>query len=310
MLAKATLAQAAVNRPKRLDSKGRDLYQTPFSCNAPMASHALSPLLNLPGLLGRLCAATGVPPEQEPDFLGVSPEHELAQRLGLSGTIRLAEALDALEELPLDDRPEARELFERSHRQIAAAQTRASAGLGDPLQGKARAPSPEELREKLIESGAFESHDEDRWKRIALDLAPKFLAPYVFHSYEARRRLRWLREDVGAELRGLGGRAALAETFDRLFFSATEPSLRELLATTEKRLHLRFCDGLLLQLRREPEGAVPAHLHNWYEQGGTIQVFLRQSAQIALALIERESDAVRGLLLAAIDPYPTAETPE
>lgn len=275
-----------------------------------MASHALSPLLNLPGLLGRLCAATGISPEQEPDFLGVCPEMELSKRLDLSGTIRLADALNALEKVPLDDRPEARELFERTHRQIAATQMRASTGLGNPLQGRTRAPSPEELRERLIESGAFEAHDEERWRRIALDLAPKFLSPYVFHSHEARRRLRWLREDVGAELRGLGGRAALAEAFDRLFFTATEPSLRDLLGTTDKRLQLRFCDGLLLQLRREPEGTVPAHLHNWYEQGGTVQVFLRHSAQIALALIERESDALRGLLLAAIDPYPVAETSE
>jgi hypothetical protein len=275
-----------------------------------MASHALSPLLNLPGLLGRLCAATGVPPEQEPDFLGVCPENELTRRLDLAGTMRLSDALDALERLPLDDRPEARDLFEQSHRQIEAARTTALLGLGDPLRGRERAPSPEELRQQLIDSGAFEAHDEERWKRIALELAPQFLRPYSVHSYKARRRLRWIRQDLGEELRSLGGRAALAETFDRLFVNVTEPSLQQLLATTEKRLQQRFCEGLLLQLRTEPEAAVPAHLHNWYEQGGIIQVFLRLSAQIALALIERESDVLRGLLLAAIDPYPSSESTE
>src|SRR5690606_9842114 len=135
-----------------------------------------------------------------------------------------------------------------------------------------------------------------------------FLRPFRHYVPRARRALRWLRADVGDELRLSGGAAARAEHFDRLFERATEPHRAELFDRPARALEVAFERGLLLALEAEPKGYVPLDLSRLYEVGGFVHDFLRTVADLGVGLVDREIDAVRALVFATHGPITAEES--
>jgi hypothetical protein len=274
-----------------------------------VSTHALSTLLDVPFIARKLRALASRDGELAPETIEKNAEQTIERLIHFTGVVSLADESAGGAYRGFDDRPPAPPaIFERPFSRAEAIRADLMAGLASPLRGPQAAPSERTLHAHLIEAKFFEGAKKAERVAAVRAIAPRFLRPFTHYVPRARRALRWLRTDVGDELRRIGGAAARAESFDRLFERAIEPNREELYERATRALESAFERGLLVALEAEPKGYVPLDLSRLYEVGGFVHDFLRTVSDLGVGLVDREIDVVRALVLASYRPLMAEES--
>ena len=275
-----------------------------------MSTHALSTLLDVPYIARRIHALTVRHGEKEPEILEKNVEKTIERMLHFTGVVSLADEFQGGAFRAFDDRPAADPaIFARPLARIEAIRGELLAGLSSPLKGPHAAPSERALHAHLLGADYFGGAKKPERVAAVRKIAPEFLRPFSHYVPRARRALRWLRADVADELRRLGGAAARADQFDRLFERAFEPQREGLYERAVRALERAFERGLLVALEAEPKGYVPVDLSRLYDVGGFVHDFLRTVSDLGVGLVDREIDVVRALIFATHEPTPAEVSP-
>jgi hypothetical protein len=274
-----------------------------------VSTHALSTLLDVPFIARKMRALASRDGDLASEIIEKNAEQTIERLIHFTGVVSLADESAGGTFRTFDDRPEAPSaIFERPFSRAEAIRADLMAGLASPLRGPHAAPSERALHAHLIEAKFFEGAKKAERVGAVRTIAPRYLHPFVHYVPRARRALRWLRADVGDELRRLGGAAARAESFDRLFERAVEPNREDLYERATRALESAFERGLLVALEAEPKGYVPLDLSRLYEVGGFVHDFLRTVSDLGVGLVDREIDVVRALVLATHRPIVAEES--
>jgi hypothetical protein len=274
-----------------------------------VSTHALSTLLDVPFIVRRIRALAAAEGDGSPVIIEKNAEQAIERLIHFTGVVTLADDAAAGAFRSFDDRPRAASaIFARPLARAEVIRTELMSGLTSPLRGPHAAPAERALHAHLVGAGVFEGANKAARVAAVRAIAPEYLRPFRHYVPRARRALRWLRADLGDELRRLGGAAERGESFDRLFERAIEPHREDLYDRCTIALESAFERGLLRALEAEPKGYVPVDLVRLYEVGGFVHDFLRLVSDLGVGLVDREIDVARALVFATHGPLAAEES--
>jgi hypothetical protein len=275
-----------------------------------VSTHALSTLLDVPFIARRIRALASAEGDGFGEIIEKNAEQTIERLIHFTGVVTLADDAGAGAFRSFDDRPAAPPaIFARPFARAEAIRAEVMSGLASSLRGAHAAPAERALHAHLVGAGIFDGASKAARAKAVHDIAPDYLRPFRHYVPRARRALRWLRADLGDDLRRLGGAAERGELFDRLFERAVEPHREELYDRCGRALEIAFERGLLRALEAEPKGYVPLDLSRLYEVGGFVHDFLRLVSDLGVGLVDREIDVVRALVFAIHRPPAAEESP-
>ncbi len=265
-----------------------------------MASRFLSTLPDAPAVLRRMSLrapfATG---RVAPDLGVVSPRDALGNLLGLGGSLRLAEHLASPRQAPgaaARPRPEiARFVGDRT----SAIRLEAISSLAAPHAGTHSVPDAAALASALAAAQALGNRQRRRWEKAGKTLGPKYARPFGAVVAQARKKIGWVRADAIAMLRA-GPHDEDLVALDLVYHASIEPGVQRALVRAEASLASYFVESLVAAGKRLEPSAGPSDIALWLERAGWIEVFLRNLGDLAIAIIDREIDAVRALVEGAL----------
>lgn len=256
------------------------------------------------GVLRGGMGPAGSPPEGEPIAAVVAadrPEAVLDSLLDLPAIIRVADHVATYRKAAVPSGPRVRSpLRTKAAKKAREIREDAAAAFAEPYQGRRAVPDAVAVHRLAAASGALASRDAQTVESLAKSLSAQARERFEHQLARVRQRARWLRADLGADVRRLGVSARELETLDTVLMRALESGTLQILDRLAVALDRAYVARFHEAFEALPEGAETVHdLAPMFAAGGPLDTHVRALASLLTGFAEVELASVYAFLDAA-----------